>query len=78
MYIDTSAYTVKRYPPQLVHYLQTHGAKKVLFGTNYPMITAATALAGIEELGLSDETKKAFLFDNASRVYGLGTTTHQT
>src|SRR5713101_6119109 len=38
IYIDTSAYTIKRYPPELVAYLKAHGRKKVLFGSNYPMI----------------------------------------
>ena len=38
VYIDTSAYTVRRYPRQLVEYLRGDGRTKVLFGTNYPMI----------------------------------------
>ncbi|MBT8100819.1 MAG: amidohydrolase family protein, partial [Gammaproteobacteria bacterium] len=36
VYIDTSAYTTRRYPPQLVQYLRTNGRRKVLFGSNYP------------------------------------------
>ena len=43
-YIDTSAYTVRRYPAQLVDYMRGHGASKVLFGTNYPMIAPEKAL----------------------------------
>jgi hypothetical protein len=39
VFIDTSAYTVRRYPPELVRYLRSRGGRrKVLFGTNYPMI----------------------------------------
>lgn len=72
VYIDTSAYTVKRYPPQLVDYVKSNGARKVLFGTNYPMITPAKALKGVDALELSEETQQAFLFDNAARVYGIG------
>jgi predicted TIM-barrel fold metal-dependent hydrolase len=45
VYIDTSAYTVRRYPAELVAYLRGHGKHKVLFGTNYPMITPKKALA---------------------------------
>ena len=70
-YIDTSAYTAKRYPPELVRYLQTNGKKKVLFGTNYPMITPAQALSGVAELELSAETQNLFLGGNAQRVFGL-------
>ncbi len=71
VYIDTSAYTVKRYPPELVRYLQGHGQRKVLFGTNYPMITAEHALNGLEELGLSEEAKELFLSKNAQHVFKL-------
>ncbi len=70
-YIDTSAYTVKRYPPELVRYMKTHGKEKVLFGTNYPMITPAKALSGLEELGLSEDGKALFLGTNAQRVFGI-------
>ena len=39
VYIDTSAYTAKRYPPELVDYMKSKsGRQKVMFGTNYPMI----------------------------------------
>ena len=31
--VDTSAYTVDRYPPQLLGYLKHHGSQKVLFGS---------------------------------------------
>jgi uncharacterized protein len=73
VYIDTSAYTVRRYPPALVDYLRHHGRRKVLFGTNYPMITPAKALEGLEKLGLDEETRALFLGGNAARVYGLRT-----
>lgn len=36
VYIDTSAYKTSRYPRDLVEYLQTHGRRKVLFGSNHP------------------------------------------
>lgn len=70
-FIDTSAYTIKRYPPALVEYLKGHGAKKVLFGTNYPMITPAKCLEHLETLGLSEETQSQFLSGNAKRVFGI-------
>ena len=71
VYIDTSASTVARYPPQLLGYLKHHGSQKVLFGSNYPMITPAKALAGLDSLGLDETTRSYFLEDNARRVYGL-------
>ncbi len=71
VYIDTSAYTVKRYPAALVDFMRGHGRHKVLFGTNYPMIAPAKALDGIEALGLDDEVKQLFLGVNAQRVFKI-------
>jgi len=71
-HIDTSAYAAKRYPRELVDYLSDHGARRVLFGTNYPMLTARQAMTGLDALGLAPDVLAAFLHDNAARVFGLG------
>jgi len=71
VYIDTSAYTVQRYPAQLVAYLRAHGAGKVLFGSNWPMIAPRKALQGLDELALPEATRTAFLAGNAARVFRL-------
>jgi uncharacterized protein len=70
--IDTSAYTVRRYPRALVDYLRSDGgSRKVLFGSNHPMIAPARALEGLEALDLDAETREAFLDGNARRVFAL-------
>lgn len=71
VYIDTSAYTVRRYPSELVEYLKGRGRTKVLFGTNYPMISPARALEHLDALGLDEEVKGLFLGGNAERVFKL-------
>lgn len=71
VFIDTSAYTVRRYPPELVRFLRADGRTRVLFGTNWPMIAPERALAGLDDLGLDDETRELFLAGNARRVFGL-------
>ena len=72
VYIDTSAYTIKRLPAELRAYMKTgSGRHKVLFGSNFPMILPGQALAAIEDLGLDDETRGLFLEGNAWRVFGL-------
>jgi uncharacterized protein len=71
VYIDTSAYKPKRYPPELVSYLRGHGRKKVLFGSNYPMILPGDCLAELADLGLDAEAERLFLHDNAARVFRL-------
>jgi predicted TIM-barrel fold metal-dependent hydrolase len=71
VYIDTSAYVAKRFPAELVTYMQKNGRKKVMFGTNYPMVTAAMCLKDLDALQLTEEVKKLFLYENAIRVFGL-------
>jgi predicted TIM-barrel fold metal-dependent hydrolase len=71
VFIDTSAYTVRRYPAALVEFMRGHGRSKVLFGTNYPMITPAKALDGLNHLELSGEVQSMFLARNAMRVFKL-------
>jgi predicted TIM-barrel fold metal-dependent hydrolase len=43
----------------------------VLFGTNWPMIAPDRALAGLDALGLDDETRELYLGGNAQRVFAL-------
>ena len=72
VFIDTSAYTAKRYPPELVRYMTSRGGRrKAMFGTNYPMISPDTALEDLDALGLDAETRELFLSGNARRVFGL-------
>ena len=72
VYIDTSAWTLARLPQELVAYMKTgSGRHKVLFGSNFPMVTPQAALAGLDALELDDETRDLFLSANAQRVFDL-------
>lgn len=71
VYVDTSAYKASRYPPELVEFMRGHGRRKVMFGTNYPMLTAAACLEGLPMLELPHESVEAFLAGNARRVFRL-------
>lgn len=71
VYIDTSAYKPSRYPAELVQYIKTNGKAKVMFGTNFPMITPDACLKQLPELGLGEETTTMFLHKNAERVFHL-------
>lgn len=69
VYIDSSAYKASRYPRDFVEYLRGPGRRKVLFGTNYPMLDLAECLAGLDELGLDADARALFLGGNAARVF---------
>jgi predicted TIM-barrel fold metal-dependent hydrolase len=71
VFIDTSAYTAKRFPPELVSFMKENGKKKVLFGTNYPMLFPAKCMEKFEDLGLEEDGRELFLFRNAERIFGL-------
>ena len=71
VFIDTSAYAANRYPPELVEYMKTNGRKKVMFGTNYPMISPGRCLEDFAELELDHETADLFLSGNAGRVFNI-------
>lgn len=71
VYIDTSAYAAHRYPTELVEYMRGHGRRKVLFGSNYPMITPSNALQRLDQLELDEESRGLFLHGNARRLFSL-------
>ena len=68
-HVDTSAYAVHRLPEPLVAYLRGAGRTRVMFGTNFPMLTAARAMASLDDLGLDADARALFLGGNAARVF---------
>ena len=70
-YIDTSAYAVHRLPSALIEYLRGHGRTRILFGTNWPMLSAARCLERIDDLRLDEATTALFLGGNAERIFKL-------
>jgi predicted TIM-barrel fold metal-dependent hydrolase len=71
VFIDTSAYLPRYYPPQLVHYLKSHGKEKVLFGSNFPQLGLEKCVEQVYELNLPDDVRDLFLFKNARKVFQL-------
>ncbi len=71
VYIDTSAYLPRYYPQQLLQFMRSYGADKVLFGSNFPQLSLQRCMAQVQELGLSAEVQGKFLGGNAQRVFKL-------
>jgi predicted TIM-barrel fold metal-dependent hydrolase len=71
VYIDTSAYLPRYYPPTLRTFMNSYGQDKVLFGTNYPMLSPSRCASQVEELGLKAEAREKFLRLNAIKAFRL-------
>jgi hypothetical protein len=65
VYIDLSGWSPKYFPPQLVQHANTQLKKKVLFGTDYPLITPDRWLADFEKIDIRPEVRPLILRENA-------------
>jgi uncharacterized protein len=71
VYIDLSGWSPKYFAPQLVRYANTLLRERVLFGSDYPMITPDRWLADFAEADFKDEVRPLILKENAARLLGL-------
>lgn len=71
VYIDLSGWSPKYFSPTLVQYANTLLKHKVLFGSDYPLITPDRWLADFEKIAIKDEVRPLILKENALRLFGL-------
>jgi predicted TIM-barrel fold metal-dependent hydrolase len=71
VFIDLSGWSPKYFPPLLVQYANTVLKDKVLFGSDYPLITPERWMADFAELPIRDDVRPLILKENAIRVLGL-------
>lgn len=71
VYIDLSGWSPTYFPPQLVHAISRQLKHKVLFGSDFPVITPDRWLADFAELAVKPEVVPLVLKDNATRLLGL-------
>jgi predicted TIM-barrel fold metal-dependent hydrolase len=74
VYIDLSGWSPKYFPPQLVQYANTLLKDKVLFGSDFPMITPDRWLADFEKIDIKPSVRPLILKENAVRLLGLAPT----
>jgi predicted TIM-barrel fold metal-dependent hydrolase len=74
VYIDLSGWSPKYFPPQLVRYANSLLMHRVLFGSDYPVMTPDRWLADFDTLDIKPEARRLILKENAARVLGLATT----
>ena len=71
VYIDLSGWSPKYFSPALVQYANTLLREKVLFGSDYPLITPERWLRDFEALPIRDEVRPLILKENAVRLLRL-------
>jgi predicted TIM-barrel fold metal-dependent hydrolase len=69
IYLAGDAYAPKHWPKQYVHYANTYGSHKVMFGTDWPVIDPERAVKEIDALQMRPESHRAMMRDNALRVF---------
>ena len=71
VWIDLSGWSPKYFPKQLVQYANTLLKDRVLFASDYPLITPDRWLKDFAEAGFKDEVRPLILKENARRLLGL-------
>ena len=71
VYIDLSGWSPKYFPANLIQYANTLLKKKVLFGSDYPLITPDRWMTDFEKIDIKPEVRPLILKENAVRLLGL-------
>jgi uncharacterized protein len=71
VYIDLSGWSPKYFPPILVQYANTLLKDKVMFGSDYPVISPERWLADFETLNIKPEVRPLILKMNAAKLLKL-------
>ena len=71
VYIDLSGWSPKYFAPQLIHYANTRLKYKVLFGSDFPLITPDRWMADLGQIAIREEVRPLILKQNARHWLGL-------
>lgn len=71
-WIDLSGWSPKYFPAELVRYANSILKRRVLFGSDFPLLTPERWMRDVEQTALKPEVMPGILKDNAARLLGLG------
>ena len=72
VYIDLSGWSPKYFSPTLIQYANSLLKNKMLFGSDYPLLTPERWLADFDKISIKDEVRPLILKQNAVRLFQLG------
>jgi predicted TIM-barrel fold metal-dependent hydrolase len=67
--LTTSAWSPKRLPESLLHYMRTRGKDRIMFATDYPVLSLQRCLGEAQALDLPDDVRQNWLHDNAEAFF---------
>jgi predicted TIM-barrel fold metal-dependent hydrolase len=71
VFIGSDAHSPRYWPQSFVHYINSFGQDKVIFGTDFPVLDFKRTMEEIDAHGFKPEVKRKFLRDNVVRIYKL-------
>jgi predicted TIM-barrel fold metal-dependent hydrolase len=71
VYIDLSGWSPKYFSPTLIQYANSLLKNKMLFGSDYPLLTPDRWLKDFASIAIKDDVRPLILKDNAVRLFGL-------
>ena len=71
VYIDLSGWSPKYFPPILIQYANTLLKDRILFGSDYPVISPERWIEEFEKLSVKPEVRPLIMKENAARLLRL-------
>lgn len=69
VFIGIDAYAPKHLPQPLVHYMNSYGSHKVLFGTDWPVIDPRRGIKEVQDHGLRPKAYEQVMRTNALKLF---------
>ena len=69
LYLQTSAFAPRYFPPQLIQFMNTRGQDKIMFASDHPVLSFERCIKEAEALDLREGVLDKFLYANAARLF---------
>lgn len=69
LYLMTSAYAPRYFPPELLHFMNTRGQDKILFASDHPVLSMERCIKEALELDLREGVLDKFLYANSAKLF---------
>lgn len=69
LFLMTSAFAPKYFPPELVRYMNTRGKHKIIFASDHPVLSMQRTVEEARAMDLREGVLEKFLYENAHNVF---------